>query len=210
MSDTISSDTQSDSAAETATDQAATDTQAGDAGKPAAAGLTSDERTELDKLRAVHKDERRWERRAKENFTDAEQFRELKKVLGGDSATEDFDPKAELDNLRQEIAKSNTERLRADVARVKGVDPTYVAGQSQEDMEAAADRYLADIESRVQAALQKANVTVSATESTSTVKSGDRVEGPKQITSEAELSKLPHAQQIAAYKDGRLDKMLGR
>lgn len=212
MSETVSSETTSDSTAETASDSGtSTEQPDGQATASADTGLSTDERAELEKLRAVHKDERRWERRAKENFSDAEKLRTLAKALGGDSKSEDFDPKTELASLRQEIATANTERVRADVARVKGVDPSYLVGATQEEMESAADRYLADVEARVNAALQQAQkITSPATESTSIVKSGDRVEGPKQITSEAELKKLSGSQQLAAYKDGRLDKMLGR
>ena len=170
-------------------------------------GLSAEERAELDRLRAIHKDERKWERRAKENFQDAEVARELKKLFGRDTS-EDFDPRAEIMKLRSEVEQSNEERTRADVARIKGVDPMYVVGKTQAEMESAADRYLADVESRVKAALAK--VTAPVTESTSTVTSGDRVDGPKQITSEAELKQLSPAEQMAAYKDGRLDGLLGR
>ncbi|ORA77189.1 hypothetical protein BST28_18905 [Mycolicibacter kumamotonensis] len=206
MADTVSSDTQVESTADTvteSTDTATTETSA----STATDGLSSDERAELDRLRAIHKDERRWEKRAKDNYNDAQKFRDLLSALGGDTKTENFDPKAELAQLRSEIESANTERQRAEVARVKNVDPIYVVGKTQEEMEAAAERYLADVNAKVQAALKQ--TTAPVTESTSTVTSGDRVEGPKQLT-EAELRKLTPSQQLAAYKEGRVDKLLGR
>lgn len=209
MADIVSSD-QVDSTAATVTEttNAAADITASTDDTISAADLGSDERAELERLRAIHKDERRWEKRAKENFQDAQIARELKKVFGADGNTDYFDPKAAVAELRSEIESANTERVRSEVARIKGVDPAYVAGKTQEEMVAAADRYLADVNARVQAALQK--TTAPVTESTSTVKSGDRVEGPQQITSESELKKLSPQEQMTAYKDGRLDKMLGR
>lgn len=204
MSDSVSGEAQSTvKDAATATDQG-TDAS----GSDSAAGLTADERAELDRLRAVHKEERRWERRAKDNFTDAEKFRALAKAFTGGDGAEDFDPKAEFAKLRNELQSERLERIRAEVARVKNVDPRYVIGANQEEMTAAADSYLSDVEARVKAALQ--GVKAPATESTSTVKGGDRVEGPKQITSEAELKKLSPADQLKAYQEGRLDKLIGR
>lgn len=176
-------------------------------------GLSAPERTELDRLRAIHKEEKRWESRAKSNFADAEKFRELAKAIGGGDAKSDFDPKSAIDELRSELQQANLDRIRAEVARVKNVDPRYVLGGTQDEMAASADGYLADVEARVKAALQSGTGTVtksSATESTSTVRGGDRVEGPKQIVSEAELKKLSPANQLKAYEEGRLDKMLGR
>lgn len=173
-----------------------------------ASDFGADERAELERLRAIHKEESRWEKRAKANYNDAQKFRELIDALGGESKTPDFDPKSEFEKLRAEIEATNVERTRSEVARLKGVDPELLVGSTQEEMESAADRYLAAVEARVQAALKKA--TVPATESTSTVTSGDYVEGPKQITSEAELMKLTPQQQMAAYKEGRLDQLLGR
>lgn len=177
-------------------------------------GLSTQERTELDRLRAIHKEEKRWESRAKSNFADAEKFRELAKAIGGGDAKSDFDPKSAIDELRSELQQANLDRIRADVARVKNVDPRYVVGATQDEMAASADGYLADVEARVKAALQSGGsgtVTKSpATESTSTVRGGDRVEGPKQITSEAELKKLSPENQLKAYQEGRLDKLMGR
>ncbi|MDD7813684.1 hypothetical protein PP713_14030 [Mycobacterium sp. CSUR Q5927] len=208
MAETTSSESV-DSTADTAADQTATaDATTSSVDTTSTADLSADDRAELERLRAIHKDERKWESRAKSNFDDAKKFRDLLDALGADPKAPDFDPKAELAKLRSEIEASNTERVRADVARVKNVDPSYVVGSTQEEMEAAADRYLADINARVQAALKQ--TTAPVTESTSTVKSGDRVEGPKQITSEAELKKLTPQEQMTAYKDGRLDKLLGR
>ena len=206
MAETISSE-QANSSADTATEQA-TPAAPANADNQSASDFGADERAELERLRAIHKDERRWEKRAKDNFSDAQKFRELIDALGGDSKTPDFDPKLELAKLRGEIEASNTERTRSEVARVKGVDPALLVGSTQEEMEAAADRYLADVNARVQAALKQS--TVPATESTSTVNSGDRVEGPKQIASEAELMKLTPQQRMDAYRDGRLDHLLGR
>lgn len=175
-----------------------------------AAGLTADERNELERLRAIHKDEKKWESRAKANFDDAQKYRALSDVFGEKEANSkgEFDAQAAIKAMRDELESERTERTRADVAREKGIDPVYATGKTREEMTAAADRYLDDVQKRIEAALTKA--TAPATESTSTVKSGDRVEGPKQITSEAELKKLPPAEQLAAYKDGRLNKLLGR
>jgi hypothetical protein len=189
-----------------------TTAQVTESGGDSAAGLTSEERSELDRLRAIHKDEKRWESRAKSNFADAEKFRELAKAIGGGDSKTDFDPKSAIEELRSELQLANRDRLRAEVARVKNVDPRYLIGETQEEMTASADEYIADVEARVKAALgDSKTVTKSpATESTSTVRSGDRVEGPRQITSEAELKKLSPDDQMKAYKDGRLDKLMGR
>lgn len=207
MPEIISSD---DNAVDGVAETVATDNPAADSDASGAAeGITGEERAELERLRAIHKDERRWERRAKENFGDADRWRKfIEAATGSDQKPDEFDPQAELNKLRKDIEDERTERTRVEVARDKGVDPKYVSGKTVEEMKAAADGYLKDMQALIDAALK--NATAPATESTSTVKGGDRVEGPKQITSEAELKELSPAEQMAAYKDGRLDKLLGR
>lgn len=207
MPEITSSDTEAAGGAETDT---TTQAAQGADDSTAAEGLANDERAELERLRAIHKDERRWEKRAKENFTAAERWRKFIEDAAGTSGQEadEFDPQAELNKLRKDIEDERTERTRVEVARTKGVDPKYVSGATIEEMNASADDYMQDMQARIDAALKKATSPV--TESTSTVKSGDRVEGPKQITTEAELKKLSPEEQQAAYKDGRLDRLLGR
>lgn len=174
----------------------------------ATAGLSADDRAELERLRTVHSDEKKWESRNKANLS---KLRELAQSMGisrDEFNPADFDPKQAFEQLRADVEKERTERTRADIAREKGVDTRYVSGTNAEEMAAAADAYLADMQARIDAAIAKAKAPV--TESTSTVKSGDRVEGPKQIASEAELKALSPAEQMKAYKDGRLDTLLGR
>lgn len=179
-----------------------------EAPKTETVALTADERAELTRLRGIHKDEKKFETYNKANLA---KLRELAETLGiprEEFNPAAFDPKTELEKLRLEVETERVERTRSDIAREKGVDPRYVVGASADEMKAAADAYLTDVQARIDAALKRSTAPV--TETTSTVKAGDRVEGPKQITTEAELKKLSPAEQMAAYKDGRLDKLLGR
>lgn len=217
MPENISTEATVVDVADTAPDASATaDSSPTASGAPAAPakekrdsdGLTAAERAELERLRAIHQDEQKWEKRNKANLA---KLRDLAESMGIPREVfnpAEFDPKSAFEQLQQKFETAERERNRAEVARELDVPPKYVMGETIEEMRESAQDYLKDVQSLIDAALKKA--TVPATESTAIVKSGDRVEGPKQITSEAELKKLSPAERLAAYKDGRLDKLLGR
>lgn len=161
---------------------------------------------ELARLRKIHADESKWEKRAKQNFEDAEKFRQLLKASGVEKSSE-FDPQAELTKLRAEIESERTERIRAEVARLKGVDPEDIKGSTEDEMNASADRYLARFQARLEEALKAK--TPSAPPA-STVTANGKIAGPEQITSRDELAKMSPSDRLKAYQDGRLDGLMGK
>lgn len=164
------------------------------------------ERAELERLRAIHKDESKWEKRAKQNFDDAERWRKLTEQLGGDKGKE-FDPQAEIARLRDDFTKSEKARIKSEVARTEGVDPEDFTGDTEEQMRESARRYKAKIEAAIEKALKgRAPSAAPATE----VTSNGKVDGAKQITSRDELRKMSPKEILQAKEDGRLDSLMGR
>lgn len=162
---------------------------------------------ELARFRKIHEDESKWEKRAKQNFADAEKLRELMKSLGGEKNTE-FDPKAAFEALNAKLEAAETARVLAEVARVKGVDPEDIKGSTEEEMNASADRYLARFQARLDEALKAKNVP--AAPPASTVTSDGKIAGPEQITSREQLKTMKPAEIMAAQKEGRLDSLMGK
>lgn len=150
---------------------------------------------------------REQEKRAKENFGDAEKWREMvEKVGGGDKPN--FDPQAEIDKIRAELTSERTERLRIEVARTTGVDPEDIKGDTEEDMRASAERWQARFQARLDEALKSKQVPAAAP--AAEVTSSAKVSGNDQITSLDEYNAMSSSERMAAYKDGRLDELMGR
>lgn len=169
--------------------------------------FTAEERQELEKLRAARVEERRWEKRAKENFDDANKWRELLEKTGADKKS-DFDPRAEIDKIRAELTSERTERLRTEVARTTGVDPDDIKGNTEEEMRASAERWQQRFNARLEEAMK--SKTAPAAAPAAEVTTDAKVTGPKQITTHDELKSLSPADRMAAYKDGRLDELMGK
>lgn len=202
-------------AAQTADSTTKAEPSAPDAGKgtdkadaPSAADLSPEERKELERYRAIHKDEKLWEKRAKQNFDDAERWRKLFKQAGGDGEAKEFDPQAEFQKLRDEVNAERTARIRAEVARTEGLDPEDFSGTTEEEMRASAQRFKAKVQAQVEAALAAAKKPAAAP--ASEVTSNGKVDGPRQITSSDELKNMSPKDRVAAYKDGRLDALMGK
>lgn len=161
---------------------------------------------ELESLRAFRKEAQKWEQRAKSNFDDAERWRQLSKTVGGEPNKE-FDPQAEFQKLRDEVARERAERVREAVARTEDVDPDILIGATEEQMRESAQRYKAKVEAAVERLLKgRAPAAAPASE----VTSNGKVAGPGQITSQDELKSMSPADRMAAYKDGRLDGLMGK
>lgn len=184
---------------------AATKTETPKAEKSAETGLSAEDTAELARLRAVHKDEQKWEKRAKQDLADAERWRQLHQQVGGES--KEFDPQAEFQTLRNEIERERTERLRSEVARTEEVDPDFVIGATEEQMRESAQRYKAKVEAAIEKALKgRASSAVPASE----VTSNGKVAGPGQIKSQDELKTMSPQEILAAKNEGRLDHLMGK
>lgn len=151
---------------------------------------------------------RQWEDKAKDNLArlqavepDAQKWQDLLDKTGG-KGKDDFDPRAEIDKLRQQMEAAERERIRADVAREKGVNPRWVLGDTADAMRESADEYLADL-----AASQPKTTTAAAP--AAEVTSDKKVEGPKQLTA-ADLKTMTHKQIIEARENGQLDALMGK
>lgn len=175
-------------------------------------GLTAEERNELERYRAIHKDEKLWETRAKANYKDAEAFRNLSKLFGGeDAGKQQFDPEAAFKQLTDDFTAERTARIRSEVARTEGVDLDDFTGDTEEEMRASAQRYKAKVQAKVDAALAAAGrKPASAAAPTNEVNSGGKVTAGEQITSREDLKVMSPKDRLDAYKEGRLDELLGR
>ncbi|PKQ59728.1 hypothetical protein B5566_02480 [Mycobacterium sp. MHSD3] len=174
-------------------------------------GLNVDERNELERYRAIHKDEKLWETRAKSNYKDAEAFRNLSKLFGGEGSEKQFDPESAIKQLTEDFTAERTARLRSDVARTEGVDLEDFTGSTEEEMRASAQRFKAKLQAKIDAALEAADKKpASAAAPTTDVNSGGKVTAGEQIKSRDDLKTMSPKDRLDAYKDGRLDEMLGR
>lgn len=183
-----------------------TEIKTGKADAPADSGVSGEDAAELARLRAIHKEEQKWEKRAKQNFDDAERWRQLTKQAGGE-ASKEFDPQAEFQRLREEVTNERTERIRADVARTENVPPKYILGSTEEDMRASAQEYKADTQALIDQALKgRAPAAAPASE----VTANGKVAGPGQIQSQDELKNMTPKEIMAADSEGRLDHLKGK
>lgn len=168
--------------------------------------LTADERAELDRLRAIHKDEKKWETRAKGNVEDARRWNALKGIIGGDGETgEPADPLQEVQKLRDDLESERTERIREKVSNKSGVPASQIIGKTEDEMTASAEQAL----EWAKEFMRKAGVPVTAPASTVT---SDGTLGAKtgQITSREQLRNMSPGEITAAYREGRLDSMMGK
>jgi len=172
-------------------------------------GLSPDKLAELN--RTLRDERNQWKREAREAKEQAESLRkqwdEMKTRLGVDEKSE-FDPKTAIETLQRQIESERTERLRADVARDLNVDPAFILGTTEDQMRETASKYLDDVNRRIEDAIKAKNLP--AAPPASTVTSDGKIAGPQQITSHAELKKLPTAERVKAYKDGRLNELMGK
>jgi len=115
----------------------------GSAGETPSSGVTAEERAELERLRAIHADEQKWEKRNKANLA---KLRDLAQDLGisrEEFNPAEFDPKSEVAKLRQEIEAERNERTRAEVAAETGIPRELISGGTGEEMRANAAKILA-------------------------------------------------------------------
>lgn len=169
--------------------------------------LSTEERTELARLRDVHKDEQKWRREATKNFADAQKLRNLIEQVGGDSKESEFDPQKEFQRLRDEVAQERTARVREAVARTEEVSPDILIGDTEEQMRGSATRHKAEVDAAVQKAMSGRKPAAAPA---GDVTSNGKVVGPNQIQSRDELKKMSPAEIVAAQKDGRLDHLMGK
>lgn len=150
---------------------------------------------------------REQERRAKANFDDAAKWRDLIEKSGADKKSE-FDPRAEIDKIRAELTSERTERLRTEVARVTGVDPDDIKGNTEEEMRASAERWQQRFNARLEEAIKSKSAPAAAP--AAEVTSDKKVTGPQQITSRDELKNMSPQQRVEALKNGQLDELMGK
>lgn len=82
---------------------------------------------------------RKWEQRAKDNVSAADELAKLKDA----EKTEVQKAQERAAQLEKELGSERTARLRTEVAAAKGVPASSVTGSTREEMEAAADELLA-------------------------------------------------------------------
>lgn len=181
--------------------EAKTTTPAAPASAPEA--LTDDDRNELERLRAVHADEKKWEKRSKENFEKASKLDAIAQSFGQPNAKE-FDPQAELQKLRDEIQTERTQGVRERIARETGVPPSQIHGTDEESMTASANAAL----DWAKGLTKQSGVPLAAP--AATVTSSDVPTKPQQIQSREDLKTMTPQQILEADRTGRLDFLKGK
>jgi hypothetical protein len=161
---------------------------------------TPAETVEMERFKAV-------QQIARQNEADARAYREMLKGLGvtPEQKTE-FDPKAEIEKLRQDVEDERTERAREQIAHTTNVPVGQIQGKTVEEMQASAQDALA----WVNGLLQQANVPAAVPASVVNSPAGPNDGGPAQIESRDELAKLSPPERMKAFREGRCDKLLGK
>ena len=170
---------------------AATDTDA-----PDAAEKVDDWET---KYKEMQKHAREWEKRAKDAAPAVKKLSEIEEA----NKTELEKVQAALAAAEKRASETETAALRSQVALAKGLTPTQakrLVGSTLEELEADAEELLTDLRNIAPKA---------APSSDGQGKQGEPVGQTKQITSRDELQKMSRAEQLAAYKDGRLKDLTG-
>lgn len=168
-------------------------------------GASTEDKAELERLRAFRKEAQKWEERAKTNFDDAERWRQLSKTVGGES--KDFDPKSAFDALNAKVEAAEKARILSEVARTEDVDPDIIHGNTEEEMRESAQRYKAKVEAAIEKALKgRAPAAAPASE----VTANGKVAGPGQIQSRDELRNMTPQEIVDARNEGRIDSLLGK
>jgi len=172
-------------------------------------GLPPDKLAQLN--RTLREERNQWRREAREAKELAESLRtqwdEIRSGLGVDDKA-DFDPRSAIEALQRDIKSERTERLRVEVARVLDVDPKFIIGDTEDTMRESGESYLSDVNARIEAAIRSRGVPAGAP--ASTVTASTPISGPQQIISREELARMSPAERVQAYKDGRLDSMMGK
>jgi hypothetical protein len=140
-------------------------------------GLTAEERAELDRLRAIHADEKKWESRNKANLG---KLRDLALELGvsrEDFNPAEFDPRAEFNKLRAEIESERTERSRVEIAAAVGVPKELIQGKTADEMQASATALLEWAKANGKAPDQKQSLPPA-----SEVQGYEEIKGDKKVT----------------------------
>ena len=160
--------------------------------------LTADEREELARLRAIHKDEQKWERRAKENFEKAKRLDEIE--MAKKSVEERLI--AERDAALAAAESERTERLREKISRETQVPPDRITGATEEEMRESAESALSWAKE-----FSKTQGPIGAPASAVTG-DGKAPQGEPQLT-RADLKNMTPQQILDADRAGRLNELKG-
>lgn len=135
---------------------------------------------------------RKHEDRAKELAAELKQVKEQLESLKGEAESKTTleqqltDMQKQLDDLRNTNAEKDREILLERVSNAKGVPAKYLRGDTEEDLAASADEYLADVEKRLEEATSKKGYVGSQG-------TGDPNPSPSSFESGAERARARHA-----------------
>ena len=135
---------------------------------------------------------RKWQARAKENKSAADKLAEIEEA----SKTEAERQADRLAQLQAENARLQAEALRSQVAAAKGVPADMIAGSTEDELNAAADRLLAF----------RGTPTPAPTPDFGAGDRGDAPGKPKQLT-RADMARMTTDQIVAADDAGQFDDL---
>lgn len=204
-----------------ATSTGAADDDGADGADENADGATdSDPMAELERLRRVHKDERKWERMAKAAETkalkareDAENWRKNRERVAkldeieAQNRTEAENLRLELERERNARAQAESRERRSRIAAEFGVPARAVLGDTEEDMRESAQEYQDAVAAGIEAQLKARNIGPAAP--ASAVTSNGKPDAGKQLH-QSDIEGMNRKQIMQAYRSGQLNEALGR
>lgn len=173
-------------------------------------GKPEDPMAELERLRAIHKEERKWERIAKQNRDKARMWEENQdKVrqwdeLEAKNRTELEAAQARIAELEARDKEYSMQQLRSKVADEVGVPARYAVGNTEDEMREAAEQYKADRAREIEDELRRRGVNPAAPASTVTA-NGNPAKIPQ--LDRSALQDMSTKQIMEAYREGKLDDL---
>ena len=159
------------------------------------------------KYKGVQEIARKFEKAAVDNTADAEAYRRLVQAISPQGQDQQADPMLEIAKLRADVETERVERTRSEIARLTGVPPNLISGADADSMAASAQQAL-----EWGKGLGQRQTGVPLVAPATTVTSADKPGSgrPQQIQTHDELKGMSSKEIMAAYNDGRMDKLLGK
>lgn len=165
---------------------------------------------EMERFKAVQRIAREQEKRATQNQADAEAYRKLAQLFnpeGNGNGDNKPDPLAEIQKLRDELNSERVERTREQIASATGVPASLVSGSTEDEMRASATAAQEWAKGLAKSASGKPLVAPAESVNSS---QAPHETGVKQIQSRDELKGMSSKDILQAYKDGRMDHLMGK
>lgn len=164
---------------------------------------------EIERLRKIVRQGRKFEDRARKNAEKARKWDEnAEKLAQFEEWQKQQQTKEErLAELEKDLAEERLKGLRKDIAAEMSVPVRFVTGKTEAEMRESAEEYISQRDADIDARLKAMNITPAAP--ASSVTSDGKGNEVKQLT-RADLATMSRKDILAAEKNGQMDEVLGR